>query len=60
MKKKTFHKKLSLNKKTVVNIDRIEMNIVKAGGDTLYICTGATCGACPFTLPVMTCVTELC
>ena len=58
MKAKTFHKKLSLNKKTVANIN--EMANVKAGGDTLYICTGATCGACPFTLPIMGCQTELC
>jgi len=59
MKKKAFHKKLSLNKKTVVNIDNNEMNTIKAGVDTLYICTGRnTCGACPAT--IYNCQTELC
>jgi len=59
MKKKTFHKKLSLNKKTVANIDNREMIAIKAGIDTLYKCTGRnTCGACPATL--IDCQTELC
>lgn len=55
---KTFDKKLVLNKKTIANITNGEMNAVKAGVDTLYICSGRTCGACPATLPIMGCVTE--
>ncbi len=55
---KTFQKKLVLNKKTVANITTGELAAVKAGGDTLFLCSGATCGACPATLPVMGCVTE--
>ena len=40
MKSKSFNKKLSLNKKTVANINESHMNNVKGGETTL------TCGAC--------------
>lgn len=40
MKTKSFHKKLSLNKNTVVNLDNNDMDKLKGGETTL------TCGAC--------------
>ncbi len=44
MKKKTFAKKLSLNKRTVVNLDKNTLSGVVAGADSD---PGSTCKWCP-------------
>lgn len=47
MKVKKLDRKLSLNKKTIVNLNSSEMNVVK-GGDTLDAeCPSYTCISCP-------------
>jgi hypothetical protein len=51
MKKKEMNKKLELNKKTIANLDRIEMNVIHGGilttkPQTICDCTGDTCATC--------------
>jgi hypothetical protein len=50
MKTKTFDRKLILNKKTIVNLDEVEMAVLKGGGESVFpgYCgpTGITCPAC--------------
>ena len=62
MKTKKFEKKLALNKKTVANLNNVQLSNVKGGGvipsDPGFAClpTFETCGTCAATCD--TCFTE--
>jgi len=54
MKKTTFNKKLTLNKKTIADLGSTEMKVVK-GGATEFPCTFDTCTMCTCNTRCPTC-----
>lgn len=48
MKKKSFNKKLTLNKKTIVDLENTEMGDAKGGVNSMDTYCETRCPTCPF------------